>query len=119
MPVKRGDIVLANLPFTDLSGTKIRPALVAQCDVKNARLENVILAMITRTTRLATLEPTQLLIDITTPDGKTTNLLNTSAVKCENLITLEKKLLIKTIGQLPAALMTKVDECLKASLELT
>lgn len=61
MPIKRGDIVLANLPFTDLSGAKIRPALVVQCDANNSRLHDVILAMITRTTKHAAAEPTQLL----------------------------------------------------------
>jgi mRNA interferase MazF len=90
--MKRGDIVLANLAFTDLSGAKVRPALVVQCDVNNARLEDVIVAMITRTIKLAAATPTQLLIDITTPDGKATRLLHTSAVKCEHLITLDKKL---------------------------
>lgn len=118
MPIKRGDIVLANLPFTDQSGAKIRPALVVQCDINNARLDNVIVAMITRTTKLAAIVPTQLLIDITTPDGKATKLLHTSAVKCEHLITLDKTLIFKTIGQMPGSLMTKIDACLKASLEL-
>ena len=113
MPVKRGDIVLANLPFTDLSGAKIRPALIVQCDVNNARLQDVIVAMITRTTKLATIEATQLLIDITTSEGKTTKLLHTSAVKCEHLITLDQKLLIKAIGQLPKSSMQKIDDCLK------
>ena len=118
MPIKRGDIVLANMPFTDMSGAKIRPALVVQCDVNNARLDDVIVAMITRTTNRASLEPTQLLIDIATPDGKTTRLLHTSAVKCEHLITLHQNLVIKAIGQMPATLMGKIDECLKVSLEL-
>jgi mRNA interferase MazF len=118
MPIKRGDIVLANLPFTDLSGAKIRPALVVQCDINNARLQDVIVAMITRTIKLAKSEPTQLLIDITTVEGKATKLLHTSAVKCEHLITLEQGLVIKTIGQMPAAMMVQIDDCLKASLEL-
>ena len=119
MPIKRGDIVLANLPFTDLSGAKIRPAVVVQSDANNARLDDVIVEMITRTTKLAATEPTQLLVDITTPDGKATKLLHTSAVKCEHLITLDQKLVIRTIGQMPPTLMATIDTCLKASLELT
>jgi len=119
MPIKRGDIVLANLPFTDLGGAKIRPAVVVQCDANNARLQDVIVAMITRTTKHAKTEPTQLLIDIMTPDGKATKLFHTSAVKCEHLITLEQTLMIRTIGQMPAALMDRIDSCLKAAPELT
>ena len=48
MNALRGEIVLATLPFTDLSGVKIRPALVVQCDHNNNRLDDVIVAMISR-----------------------------------------------------------------------
>src|SRR4051812_42714537 len=64
MSYARGDIILADLPFTDLSGSKVRPALVVQSDHNNARLDDVILALITRTTARASTEPTQLLVDI-------------------------------------------------------
>ncbi|HEV7223067.1 MAG TPA: type II toxin-antitoxin system PemK/MazF family toxin, partial [Pirellulales bacterium] len=69
MPLSRGDIVLAELRFSDGSGSKIRPALVVQNDLNNRRLQDVILALITSTTRRTSLEATQLLIDIATPDG--------------------------------------------------
>src|SRR5262245_53231035 len=100
MPVKRGEIVLAELPFSDGSGSKVRPGLVVQCDHNNRRLQDVIVAVITRTVKNAATEPTQLLIDITTPEGRATNLLHTSAVKCEHLITIEQKLIRRTIGGL-------------------
>lgn len=119
MTYARGDIILADLPFTDGSGSKIRPALVVQCDHNNARLQDVILAMITRSTGRASLEPTQLLIDITQPDGRATRLLHTSAVKCEHLVTLHASIVQRVIGTLPAGLMAKVDLCLKFALELS
>jgi mRNA interferase MazF len=118
MPVNRGDIVLANLPFSDMSASKIRPALVVQSDVNNARLDDVIVAVITRTTVRATAEPAQFLIDITTPEGRRTRRLHTSAVKCEHLITIEQTLILRTIGQLSPALMRQIDACLKVALEL-
>ena len=78
----------------------------------------MILALITKTTHRASLEPTQLLIDITTPVGKQTGLLHTSAVKCEHLITLHLNLVYRIVGYLPPALMQRIDACLKASLDL-
>jgi len=78
MSLKRGDIVLASLPFSDASGSKLRPGLVVQCDVNNRRLDDVIVALITRTIHRASLEPTQLLIDVTTPEGLQSGLLHTS-----------------------------------------
>jgi len=117
MTFQRGDIVLASFPFTDLSGVKIRPALVVQCDHNNQRLDDFILAMITRTVHRAA-EPTQLLVDVATSEGKASGLLHTSVVKCEHLLTLHSSLLTRLIGKLPAALMSQVDQCLKASLQL-
>jgi len=118
MKYLRGDIILADLPFTDLSGSKVRPALVVQSDHNNARLDDVILAVITRTISRATTEQTQLLIDISTPTGKASGLLHTSAIKCEHLMTLHKSFVKRTIGRLPSPLLDQVNDCLKAALEL-
>jgi mRNA interferase MazF len=119
MTYARGDIILANLPFTDLSGSKVRPALVVQSDINNARLDDVILALITRTTSRAATEPTQLLIDLATPDGRATGLLHTSAIKCEHIITLHKSFVQRAIGRLPSSLLQQVDGCLKAALGIS
>ena len=58
MKYSRGDVILADLPFSDRTGSKVRPALVVQNDRNNARLEDVIVAMITRTTARAAGEST-------------------------------------------------------------
>jgi mRNA-degrading endonuclease toxin of MazEF toxin-antitoxin module len=80
--------VLVPVPFSSGIGGKIRPALVVQSDHNNSRLIDTIVAIITKTTHRAAKEPTQLLIDVTTSDGKQTGLLQSSAVKCEHLATL-------------------------------
>jgi len=118
MTLKRGAIVLVRFPFSSGTDAKVRPALVVQADRNNRRLTNTIFAMITSATGQAKREPTQLLIDIATPAGKSSGLLHTSAVKCENLLTIEQQLIFRTIGHLPSAAMRKVDACLKEALEL-
>ena len=118
MNVQRGDVVLVNFPFSSGTGAKLRPALVVQSDHNNPRLASTIVAMITKTTHRATREPTQLLIDITTPEGRQTGLVVTSAIACENLFTVEQRLITRKIGHLPSSLIAQVDVCLKASLAL-
>jgi len=113
--INRGDIVIASVPQGQSS--KVRPVVVIQNDQNNHRLTNTIVAIITSNTRLAMREPTQVLIDITTADGKKTGLTLTSAVKCENLYTLPVRVMRK-IGTMSAALMQQVDAALKASLDL-
>ena len=39
MNIRRGEIVLADLPYSDRTGAKKRPALVVQCDRNNQRLD--------------------------------------------------------------------------------
>ena len=114
----RGDIVIVEFPFQDGTPGKNRPALVVQCDENNRRLRNTVIAMITGNIRLAMSEPTQFLIDPTTPEGHSSGLHAPSAVKCENLFTVMQSNILHTIGHLPPALMSKVDACLKTSLGL-
>jgi len=118
MSTTRGDIVLADLPYSDRTRSKVRPALVVQNDRNNARLDDVIVAMITRTTARSKNEPTQLLIDITTPLGQSTGLLHTSAIKCEHLLTLHKSFIGRVIGRVPDAMLAEVNHCLRESLDL-
>ena len=119
MILRRGDVVLADLPFSDRSGIKKRPALVVQCDRNNQRLNDVILAMITSVTQRAITEPTQRLVDPATTEGRQSGLLHPSAVKCEHLITLHRQFISRVIGHLPPDLMQEIDLCLKESLELS
>ena len=117
MSVSRGDIVLVYAPFVTHRGGKTRPMLVVQNDRNNQRMQNTIVATITSNVRRAA-EPTQVLVDVATPDGRQTGLLATSVVSAENLLTVRQAHVRKTIGRLPAGLMRQVDDALKASLAL-
>ena len=115
--IRRGDVVVADFPFVD-GGSKKRPAVVVQCDALNGKLANTILAMITGNTRLVGKEPTQFLIDPAMPDGKSSGLNHASAVKCNNLMTVAQSSIIHTLGHLSDALKQKLNDSLKAALEL-
>jgi mRNA-degrading endonuclease toxin of MazEF toxin-antitoxin module len=116
--IQRGDVVIVAFPYVSGASGKNRPALVVQADRNNQRLANTIVAMITGNTRLATTEPTQVLIDPTTTEGKTSGLAYLSAIKCENLYTIAQQDIIRTVGRLSAALMVRVDASLKVALGL-
>jgi len=115
---RRADVVIARFPYAGGSGAKVRPAVVVQCDRLNNQIHNTLLAMITGNTNLVGIEPTQFLIDPSTPEGASSGLSYPSAVKCENLATVPQMDLIDTIGHLSDVLKQKLDECLKAALEL-
>jgi mRNA interferase MazF len=87
MTVTRGDVVLVHVKFSSGAGGKVRPSLVVQSDHNNHRMQDTIIALITRSTQRAQTEPTQIFVDVSTPDGKQSGLLQNSAVKCEHLET--------------------------------
>jgi len=116
MSVSRGDIVLVDYPFSDRTGSKVRPALVVQADTLNRRIADTILASISRSTHRAS--ATQLFIDISTLDGSGTGLRQDSMIQCENLLTFDQRLVINKIGRLSAPLLERIADCLKAALDL-
>ena len=117
MKVSRGDVVLVDFPFASGRGQKLRPAVVVQNDANNRRLATTILAPITSNTRFQN-EPTQIAVDPGTPDGSSTGLLKASAIKCENLATVETRLVRRKIGILPSILLGQLETALKASLAI-
>lgn len=113
--MKRGDVVLVQVPFVGAPGAKVRPALVVQCDFLNGRIRETVIAAITSNLSNAH-QPHQLLIDISTPAGAALGLLTDSAVRCERLHTVPQADVQRVIGHLSDALMARIDECLKSAL---
>jgi mRNA interferase MazF len=115
MSVKRGDVVLALYPFASGTGSSRRPVLIVQNDTDNGRLRNTVVAQITSNLKRVG-DPSHLLIEAATPEGVQSGLLHDSVLSCNNLATIEQKLIQRAIGSLPATTMQKVDACLKAAL---
>jgi len=118
MNITRGDVVLINAPFITRPGSKIRPMLVIQNDANNQRMQNTILATIT-TNMIRVAESTQVLVDVSTPEGKQSGLINNSVVSTENLLTVRQAQITRSIGQLPDSLMNQVNLALKSSLAIS
>src|SRR5262245_8700656 len=100
MMPQRGDILLVRFPFSTGVGAKVRPALVVQTDRNNLRLTNVIVVAITTTTHRKN-QPTQLVIEHGTPEGRHAGLAHDPVVTCENIATLDVGLILRKIGTLP------------------
>jgi mRNA interferase MazF len=118
MNIRRGDIVMVDWLFSDRTGSKRRPALVVQADVYNTALDDTILALITGSARRRIGAATQLDIDIATPDGMLSGLVINSVVQCENLVTVDRNFILGIRGRLSTSQMQKVNNCLKAALDI-
>lgn len=117
MTIKRGDVVMAWFPFASGRGGKRRPCLIVQNDADNLRLLNTVIAQITSNLRRLG-DKSHLLIELSNPEGQQSGLLHDSLVSCNNLATIEQNLIDKVIGSLPSAAMQKINDCLKAAVEV-
>ena len=75
MNVRRGDVILVDYIFSDRTGSKVRPCLVVQNDQNNQRLDDTIIAAISSNTTRGNNEPTQLVVEVATLDGRQSGLL--------------------------------------------
>lgn len=105
MNVKQREIWLVPFPFSDLSGTKVRPVLVLSKDEFNTSSEDVVVCSIT-----SNVTKEYYSIIITSEALEEGNLVVQSSIKAENLVRLSKKLLIKKIGKLNGSIFSKVLE---------
>jgi mRNA interferase MazF len=118
MKVRRGEVVLVDYLFSDRTGSKVRPCLVVQNDRDNGRLDDTIIAAISTNTARGAGEPTQLVIEVANPEGRSSGLLFDSAIQCENLVTIDCQFIRRKIGALTKTTMARIDDCLKAALGL-
>ena len=104
----KGDIVLITFPFTDLSGSKLRPAIILAVN----KLDITVCFI---TTQIAFAELTDMEINPTQQNG----IKKTSLVRISKIATLDKLLAKGLIGQLSADEIKLLDTNLKLLFQIT
>jgi mRNA interferase MazF len=89
-----GDVILVPFPFTDQAATKKRPAVVVSSDAYNTARPDVILMAVT-----GHLSGYPRIGEVVVSDWKAAGLLKASTIK-PILTTIEKTLVIRTLGRL-------------------
>ena len=112
MSYKRGDVVLVRFPFTDLTTTKRRPALVISTDLYNQSQINLIIAAITSQTRRSGIG------DCLIQNWREAGLVKPSQVKAV-IATIEQNLVLKKLGTLAPNDMEIVEQALAKALGST
>lgn len=111
--MKRGTFVLTPFPFSDLTTTKRRPAVI----VSPADESEVIVAFITSQPHKAT-RPTDLIIAASHPDFAATGLKKDSALGLHKLCTIEKSIIYGEIGEASQTLISEISRRLRLALQL-
>lgn len=104
----KGDIVLITFPFTDLSGSKLRPAVV----LANTNLDLTVCFI---TTQIALEEPTDVLLK----PNNTNRLRKQSLIRTSKIATLDRALAKGLLGKLSSTEIEDLNNKLKILLQLT
>lgn len=113
--MQRGDIFLADFPFGDRAGMKLRPVLLLTERVGNGT--EVITAYISSVVPTSLLA-SDILLDITQPQYQSTLLKVMSVLRLHKIATIHTTNLQRYIGHLSSPLQQAVDAKLRAALTL-
>jgi mRNA interferase MazF len=111
--MKRGDVVLVRWPYSDSAGSKLRPAVVVQVDPLNAMIDDTVLVQITGTSRHA---QTEVVLEPAVEPAS--GLRHVSYAVCNNLLTIDQKRIVRSMGTLSPAAMQEIDARLRFALGL-
>jgi mRNA-degrading endonuclease toxin of MazEF toxin-antitoxin module len=115
--MKRGDVVLVRFPHPSGLRGKKRPAVIVQSDAYAGTISTLIVAEVTKNLTMAG-DRACLFVDVSTIEGKATGLVRDSVVSCLILVTIYTDSVANVIGELSSMMKSKLDDCLKAALEL-
>ncbi len=111
---KFGDIVLTPFPFTDLSGNKVRPALVLGMEEKG---DDVTVCFISSVVKNK-IYKFDILINEKDKNFKHTGFKSSSVIKTIKIATLDKIVILGKIGELDSKNIQKVKRALKDYFKL-
>ncbi len=114
---RRGSVVLVRYPFTDLTGTKVRPAVVLTPDSLIAALDDVLCLFVSSAVP-GQLLPTDFILESSHPSFPSTGLRRRSVLRAHKLALLHKNLVLRTLGKMENDLMSEVNHHLRIALGL-
>lgn len=114
MALNKGDIVLVRFPFSDLSKTKLRPALVLTV---NKNIDETTLCFIS-SQNTQSLTSNEFAISTLDNEFSQTGLKTDSKVRVTRIITLERKLILRKIGELGKKQTEKLNQTLIKAFDL-
>ncbi|MGA9381130.1 MAG: type II toxin-antitoxin system PemK/MazF family toxin [Phormidium sp.] len=115
MTLQKGDIVLVQFPFADLSQTKLRPAVVLSV-ISNP--DEVTLCFIS-SQNVANLSPEEFAMNSSDQEFQETGLRVSSKVRVTRIVTLESRLLLRRLGKLGNQQMQQLNTIMIQAFHLT
>lgn len=111
--LQNGDVVLVPFPFADLSGRKVRPALIVSADPQGPELT---LAFITSSLTNRSLRGADVEALRSDPEFRITGLKTNSLIRLDKLVTLSRSMISRRMGTVGPVTRTKITAALRRAL---
>ncbi len=115
MALSKGDVVLVQFPFTDLSQTKLRPAIVLSV---STALNEITLCFVS-SQNINHLTSEEFALNSSQPEFAQTGLRVSSKVRVTRMITLQHQLIQRRLGQLSSQHIQQLNTLLIQAFQLT
>lgn len=102
--ISQRDFLLVPFPFSDQSGRKVRPVIVVSNDLFNSHSSDLIVVGVT-----SNVKKERYSLSLENKDLEEGKLISSCIIKTDNILKLEKDLIIKRIGKIKES---KLDEVL-------
>ena len=110
----RSEVVLVDWPYSDLSGSKLRPAVIVRADFLAGLIDDTLIVKIT--SRRFGIPGTEVQLDPAIEQSS--GLSKICYASCYNILTMDEVRIDAVIGYLSDAAMLQLETCLKRVLEL-
>ncbi len=112
--MRRGEVVEIDWHFTDMTGSKRRPAVIVQADFLNGIIDDTVLVKITSSRYGVPGTEVELDPIVESMSGLTKR----CYASCKDIFTRDQTLINRRIGFLSDAAMRQIEGCLKQVLEI-
>lgn len=110
--IEQGDLLLVPFPFSDQSGRKVRPVIVISNKEFNEYSGDILVVGVT-----SNISKDKYTIGLINNDLETGKLITPCCIKVENILRLDKELIIKNIGKVKRSklsdIINKLNEIIK------
>ena len=111
--IEQGNLILVPFPFSDQSGRKVRPVVVLSNDEFNEHSQDIIAVGIT-----SNISKDRYSLNLDNRDLKEGKLVTRCVIKVENILRLDKSLIIKKIGKIKEGKLDKIIKILNEIIEV-
>ena len=111
----RGRVIVVEVPFSDLSGTKRRPALIVSSEAFHRRLPDVIVCPISSRPRYFERPGPG---DLPLQHWKSAGLRYPSTARVSKLVSVSKEMIARSVGRVASRDLQRVNATLREALDL-